>query len=117
MFKWRCKVSTAKTVCILFNKSGKFDNQSLKLEFNKQKLRNERNPKFLGVTLDPGLTFKCYALEIKNRALRRLNILKCLKGKKWGLSLKLCFQHTKYWLGHQLTTFHLYRQLCATQIL
>ena len=89
MNKWRTKVSSTKTTCCLFQKSGKFNNNSIELTYKGTKIKNERNPKFLGVILDPGLNFREYALDIKNRALRRLNILRSIKGKDWGASSKI----------------------------
>lgn len=59
------------------------------LEYNGHTIKMDRNPKFLGVTLDPGLHFCKYAETIRERASRRINILRRIRGKSWGASTKL----------------------------
>ena len=44
----------------------------------------ERNPRVLGVTLDPHFTFSPHIASIVSRATPRLNILKALAGSNWG---------------------------------
>ena len=44
----------------------------------------ERNPRILGVTFDPHLTFSPLIASIVSRATPRLNILKALAGSTWG---------------------------------
>ena len=61
----------------------------MELKFGDKKLEIEKNPKFLGVTLDPHLTFGKYADLLKERASKRLNMMRCIKGKDWGASKKL----------------------------
>ena len=45
-----------------------------------------RNPKILGVTLDPSLTFSPHAKDLADRARSRLNIMRALAGVSWGQS-------------------------------
>ena len=45
-----------------------------------------RNPKILGVTLDPHLTFAPHVKNITERARSRLNIMRALAGVSWGQS-------------------------------
>ena len=45
-----------------------------------------RNPKILGVTLDPHLTFAPHVKNITERARPRLNIMRVLAGRSWGQS-------------------------------
>ena len=50
--KWRMKVSTAKTVCTVFNKRGLDMGARLALTYKQVPISSDKNPKFLGVTLD-----------------------------------------------------------------
>ena len=88
MNKWRTKLSTNKTVCTIFTKGCKIG-KPLELNYAGSEIKMDRNPKFLGVTLDPGLRFNKYAETIKERTSRRLNMLKRIKGKNWGASSHL----------------------------
>ena len=53
MSDWRTKLSITKTVYTVFNKSGTFIHNQIELTYHNQPLKAERNPKFLGITLDP----------------------------------------------------------------
>ena len=89
MSKWRTKLSTSKTTFLIFNKNGRFDPNSIKLTYCNTRIKAEKYPKFLGLTLDPGLRLKEHANRIHARALRRINFLRRIKGQKWGASSKL----------------------------
>ena len=86
---WRSKISTSKTVYTIFNKGRQFNKLKIKLKYGNDFIEAEKNFKFLGLTLDPGLTLKKHAQVTAERASRRLNILKRLRGKNWGISPKL----------------------------
>ena len=88
MNKWRMVVSTNKTVVTLFNRNA---SKKVKLEimYKGKNIRTDHYPKFLGVYLDPGLNFQHNTNAILLRANRRLNMLKRLKGRNWGLSSSL----------------------------
>ena len=86
MSKWRTKLSTQKTVLILFSKGGRMPNDALSLKYP---IQPQKYPKFLGVTLDPGLNFHKYADSVRERATKRLNIMRRIKGRNWGASPKL----------------------------
>ena len=45
-----------------------------------------RNPKILGVNLDPSLTFLPRLKDLAKRARSRLNIMQALAGVSWGQS-------------------------------
>ena len=89
MNKWRMKVSANKTVFTLFNKSNRDIGNQLKLEYKKTKLQHDKHPKFLGVILDPGLRLHKHVENITDRAHKRNNFLKSIKGKGWGASSSL----------------------------
>ena len=84
MFKWRLKISTIKTVSCVFNKACL--NYELGLTYNGEPISSERNPKFLGITLDPGLRLHKYAENLRQRSVKRLNMLRSIGGLKWGVS-------------------------------
>ena len=47
-------------------------------------IRNVLSTRFLGLILDRKLTYSAHIDYIKGRALKTLNLLKCLKGSDWG---------------------------------
>jgi hypothetical protein len=89
--KWRMSFSKNKTIYCIFNKGCKNINNQIELKFGCTKLNGDKNPKFLGVTLDPGLRLHAYAQDIKKRTQGRVNMLKSIRGKSWGASPKLIF--------------------------
>ena len=89
MNTWRTKLSTNKTVWTIFKKNNSCTSNLLSLEYNGELIKMDRNPKFLGLTLDPGLTFNKYANIIRERTAKRINILRRIRGKSWGASSKL----------------------------
>jgi hypothetical protein len=89
MSKWRLKLSVSKTQFTLFNRGSRHLKEKISLKYRNQVVKSERNPKFLGVYLDPGMTLNAYVNETKNRAIRRLNLLKTISGKNWGASPQL----------------------------
>ena len=46
------------------------------------------NPKYLGVTFDRKLNFSTHTELVREKAMKQLNILKCLSYKKWSLGTK-----------------------------
>jgi hypothetical protein len=89
MSRWRMKLSVSKTVYTIFNNGNRLISQGIKLNYNNQALQQEKNFKFLGVTLDPGLRLHKFADELTSRAKRRLAIIRSIKGRNWGASKKL----------------------------
>ena len=87
--KWRTKLSPDKTTYIIFSKKKKRVPLSMKLLYNGLTIKKENHPKFLGLTLDPQLNFNQHLNNISTRSLRRINMLKSIKGKDWGASTKL----------------------------
>ncbi|GFS02406.1 ribonuclease H [Elysia marginata] len=49
-----------------------------------RRLKYSDSPTFLGVTFDRQLTFRKHVDKIKEKANKRLNVLRCLSGKSWG---------------------------------
>lgn len=89
MSKWRTKLSISKTVWTLFTRGGTLNSNALSLTYENKPIQCARNPKFLGVTLDPGLRFHVHAETIRARATKRLNMMRKIRGRNWGASSKL----------------------------
>ena len=89
MNKWRMKLSANKTVYTIFNPSKQNMNNRIKLTYKGEELPYDNNPKFLGLTLDPGLRMHTHTLALKKRLAPRLSLLKSIKGRNWGASTKL----------------------------
>ena len=87
--KWRLKISVTKTTYNIFNFRNSNLNNKIKLNYNGNPIKGETNPKFLGVTLDPGLRLKKHIDIICQRTQRRINLLKSIKGRGWGASSKI----------------------------
>ena len=85
MSKWRMVVSTEKSVVSLFNRGCKKISDRLVVSYNGTRLPSESYPKFLGITLDPGLRMSRNTEIVLTRANRRINLLKKLSGKNWGV--------------------------------
>ena len=79
-------IVTSKTTFLVFYKSGHFNPNCIKFTYNNVNIKSDKNPKFLGLTLDPGLR---HANKFHARAVRRINFLKRIKGQKYGASSKL----------------------------
>ena len=89
MSKWRTILSVEKTVFTIFNKAAIFHKDTIKLTYNSAEIKAVRNFKFLGITLDPALRLHQHARAIKERATKRINMLRRIRGKGWGASPKL----------------------------
>ena len=87
MSSWRTKLSVTKTVYTIFTKSGR--SIKIDLEYNNQPIVQDKNPKFLGIRLDPSLSFNIHADELVTRAHKRINMMRRIKGKSWGASTAL----------------------------
>ena len=70
MSKWRTSLSVSKTTYLVFQKNRQF-------------------AKFIGLTLDPSLKMNAHAKTVYDRAIKRVNMLKRLRGLNWGASSKI----------------------------
>ena len=62
----------------------KCNNNSPKLWLKGNLLKYKKELKFLGITFDQQLIFKAHIKDIVSRCRKRLNLLKAIRGKKWG---------------------------------
>ena len=75
---WKLKVNSQKSVYSIFTRSHVEAKRNLNLSMNGTPLSKVENPAYLGVTLDRQLTMKPFLQSLKNKASRRLNLVKCL---------------------------------------
>ena len=87
-----------------FHLRNKEANRSLKVEWNRTKLKNTPHPKYLGVTLDRTLSYKERMHNTKMKVATRNNLLRKLSNSKWGANastirttaLALCYSVAEY---------------------
>ncbi|KAK3751500.1 hypothetical protein RRG08_030525 [Elysia crispata] len=60
-----------------------------RLQLDGEKIEIPDKPTFLGVTLDPRLTWKPHLETVENKSIRRLSLMKKLARTKWGAILKI----------------------------
>ena len=88
--EWCLSINPLKTTYTVFTTAGKrksYDRiYSLDLQINKKKIKLDPNPKFLGITFDPKLSFATHFKNTEIKIQSRMNILKVLKNKYWASS-------------------------------
>ena len=82
--KWKLKVNSAKTVYSIFTKSNKIAKKKLSLSLQDTTLQKEDHPSYLGVQLDRQLNLKKHIQNLKEKSMKRLNLVKRLAGTSWG---------------------------------
>ena len=82
--RWKMKVNNTKTVYSIFTKSQKIAKQSITLQLQGTPLQKEENPVYLGVQFDRQLSFKKHTQNLKEKTMKRLNLVKRLTGTTWG---------------------------------
>ena len=85
--QYRVKLNVGKSVYNMFTLNTKFN--TIDLYFAGAKIAKDESPRFLGVTLDPRLTFTKYIDELVSRCNKRLNMMRSIRGRTWGASEKL----------------------------
>src|SRR6218665_1077679 len=80
------KISTDKTLAILFSKEKHKSN--FKIQINNKQIELGDSAKFLGIYFDRKLTWKSHIDYTVTKANKRLNLLKAVSGKQWGASKK-----------------------------
>ena len=81
-------ISPAKSSVTLFTTAPQEQNATLPITINNQLVPTEKNPKILGVILDPLLTFGAHTKYLKNRVHKRNNVLKAISGTAWGKDME-----------------------------
>ena len=80
---WGFFLSAPKSAMVIF-KRGPMPSMDHAPRLNNVPIPFHRTHKFLGITLDSRLTFKTHIDDIRTRCFKRLNVLRCLSGFKWG---------------------------------
>ncbi|MCG8432091.1 MAG: reverse transcriptase family protein, partial [Candidatus Omnitrophica bacterium] len=81
---WKLRVNSSKTVYTVFSTSPTTAKKPLSLRFNGNEVRKEETPVYLGVTLDRELKMTRFMETVKEKATKRLNLLKRLASTTWG---------------------------------
>ena len=81
-------MAPAKCSYLIFTKSSQSEPSKILLELFGEKIPVNESPTFLGIRFDPGLTFKNQIDYLKETCTKRMNILKIVSCKKWGLSIE-----------------------------
>ena len=101
---WRLKLNTGKTVSSVFHLANRQADYELNVTTCGERLRFERNPVYLGVTLDRTLSFKQHLTNVSTKVTKRCNLLKTLASNRWGAdfstlrtsALALCYSAAEY---------------------
>ncbi|RNA02787.1 RNA-directed DNA polymerase from mobile element jockey-like [Brachionus plicatilis] len=79
------KISVEKSCSVVFSRYKK-ESDNLNLKIYENRIVSQKEIKFLGIKFDSKLNFNILVDEIKERCNKRLNIIKILSNKKWGLN-------------------------------
>ena len=101
---WRLKLNTGKTVSSVFHLANRKADYELNVTTRGERLRFERNPVYLGITLDRTLYFNQHLTNVSAKVTKRCNLLKSLAGNRWGAdfttlrttALALCYSAAEY---------------------
>jgi hypothetical protein len=83
--KWRLKMAPSKCQHTVFSKGNRNKDQ-FDLRLFGETIPYEANPVSLGVSFDASLSFQKQVASIKKKCVNRLNIVKILSHKSWGLT-------------------------------
>ena len=84
--KWRLQLSTNKCSYNIFRKGNLPNNiKNKKLILFSSDLKIDKNPTYLGLTIDSKLKYKTHADNIKEKCTRCLNVISNLSYKNWSL--------------------------------
>jgi hypothetical protein len=86
--KWitdnKLQLNTNKTQTTLFTPDPAEYSMQLNLKLNNDTLKTEKNPKILGLILDPKLTYNSHIINTYNKSKQTLQVLKALTSTSWG---------------------------------
>ena len=82
--KWKLKINYNKTVHTIFTKSPNEAKKNVSIKFGQNIIKKEDNPIYLGVNLDRQLNLTKHIEKLKQKAIKRLNLVKRLASSKWG---------------------------------
>jgi hypothetical protein len=84
--KWRMTFAPHKCSYSVFSRAKRNrSDQNFNLALYGEQLNHDNNPKFLGITFDEYLSGKDHIARLKTACNKRLNVLKILSHKSWGI--------------------------------
>jgi hypothetical protein len=87
--KWRLQMAPNKCSYLVFSSNkNRDDHEDIDIKLSGSKIMANKNPVFLGIRFDCHLSFKNQVNYMKESCIKRINVLKVLSNKKWGLSVK-----------------------------
>ena len=81
---WKLKINLQKSAYTIFSMSHKSAKKTLSLKLDGSILLKEENPQYLGVQLDRQLSMTKFMNNLKEKASKRLNLIKHLASTTWG---------------------------------
>ena len=84
--KWGFKISTEKTVAVLFSQATQ--RPDIKLHINGKPIKAEKSARFLGVVFDQHLTWSEHIDYVTSKCSKRLNLMRAISGTRWGATTK-----------------------------
>ena len=88
-------LNTSKTTTTLFTPDPAQYSTTLTLQINNETLPTSKNPKILGLTFDPKLTYSTHIQNTHKRATQTINLIKSLTTTHWGKTKKHYPLHTR----------------------
>jgi hypothetical protein len=86
--KWRLTMSPVKCNYLVFSNNSISESNKIKLTLFNENLQINDNPTFLGIRFDNKLTFINHINYIKDTSINRLNLLKIVSNKSFGLNIQ-----------------------------
>ena len=81
---WKLQLNIQKTCYTIFTLSPKTAKKHLNLRLRNENVNKEESPVYLGVTLDRQMNLSQHINSLKEKAQRRLNLVKRLASTSWG---------------------------------
>ena len=110
--KWRIKINVAKTQLITFSLSRRVPRKKLHM-FNRN-ITEQKEFKLLGVNFDRTLLFKSHCTDKAVKAMKRVSLLRLLRGSTWGASHKTILKLYKQYVRPVLETGSVATATCNT---
>ena len=82
--QWKLTINPTKSEYSIFTLSPKEAKRNLLVQLEKQQLNKNEQPTYLGVQLDNRLTMNKHVANMKQKATKRLSLLKRLASTNWG---------------------------------
>jgi hypothetical protein len=91
--KWRLLMAPLKCNFIVFSTDKRYDyDNEIDIKLFGTKINSCESPVFLGIRFDKHLTFKNQIKYLKEACLKRINVLKVLSNRSWGISTETLMQ-------------------------